>query len=519
MPSFLPIHGVGEARPDHVSLCAMLEYTVTTAGDRIGYRQRDVALTWRQAGHAVSAVTRRIEAVCPPSGVVALLIPNSIAFAVTYYGALQALAVPALLNPAYPVTQLTPMLRAVAPAALICTEATADLARSTGIEPVIVLESVLSLAAEPVVASNRPAVSPDDTAALLFTGGTTGLPKTVAYSHKSLLIAVRCVEYNWPTRMNEEVWLPISAFTHIYGFVTGVLQAVAARAEIVIPERFQPDHVVDLLNRHRVTVFGGGPPAIYAGVLSSPGLAGADLSALRLCPAGGAPFPLALVNRWRRATGLDIHEGYGMTEMPAITGTTALSGVRPGSVGRPIPCNEVQIVDLETGMRVLAAGEAGEVRFRGPHMMSGYVGQPEETARTIRDGFIYTGDIGHLDPDGFLFITDRKKDVVFVKGFNVFPRQVEEVLHTHPDVGAAGVVGVPDPRTGGERLVAWVVARDGADLTEASLKAHCAAGLAPYQCPAEIRVVDALPMTGVQKLDRVALRRIATQAPEPGPAG
>jgi len=174
-------------------------------------------------------------------------------------------------------------------------------------------------------------------------------------------------------------------------------------------------------------------------------------------------MPVELHERWRRATGLDVHEGYGMTEMPAITGTTDLSGVRPGSVGKAIPCNEVQVVDLETGTRVLPPGEKGEVRFRGPHLMTGYRGRPEETAQAIRDGYLHTGDIGHLDSDGFLFVTDRKKDVVLVKGFNVFPREVEEAIHTHPEVAAVGVVGVPDEHTGGERLVAYVVPRAGGE--------------------------------------------------------
>jgi long-chain acyl-CoA synthetase len=222
-------------------------------------------------------------------------------------------------------------------------------------------------------------------------------------------------------------------------------------------------------------------------------------------------MPVELHERWRRATGLEVHEGYGMTEMAPISGTTALTGVRPGSVGPAIPCNEVQVVDLETGTRVLPPGERGEVRVRGPHMMAGYRNRPEETAATIRDGFIHTGDIGHLDADGFLFITDRKKDVVLVKGFNVFPREVEEVIYAHPKVAAAGVVGLPDPRSG-ERVVAYVVPREGVALGEDEIAAFVAARLVAYKCPSAIRIVEALPMTGAQKLDRLALRRQAAAA-------
>ena len=149
------------------------------------------------------------------------------------------------------------------------------------------------------------------------------------------------------------MFLPIAPFTHIYGFLQGVLVPLSARGETVIPERFQPEHIVELLAHYRVTFFGGGPPAIYAGVLAARNLRGADLSALRVCPAGGAPFPVELMERWRRATGLEIYEAYGMSEMAPISGTTAVSGVRPGSVGKPVPGADAQIVDLQTGFRVL----------------------------------------------------------------------------------------------------------------------------------------------------------------------
>jgi long-chain acyl-CoA synthetase len=217
--------------------------------------------------------------------------------------------------------------------------------------------------------------------------------------------------------------------------------------------------------------------------------------------------PLEIHRRWRERTGREIHEGYGMTEMAPITGTTLLSGVRPGSVGPALPGVTLEIVDVETGREVLAAGEKGEIRVRGPHMMQGYRGHPEETARVLREGYLYTGDIGYLDAEGFLHITDRKKDMILVKGFNVYPREVEEVLHAHPAVAQAGVIGAPDARSG-ERVVAFVVPRHGAALDREALLRHCAELLAPYQCPAEIHILEALPMTGAHKLDRLALRRL-----------
>jgi long-chain acyl-CoA synthetase len=517
----LPLHGVGEAKLRVATVSAMFDHAAATVPDAVSVRHLGASLTWRGEGRAVAALARRLAALpVAPGEVVALVLPNSIEFRVAYFAALKALAAPALLNPLYPAPQLEPLLREASPRAILCAPATreivAGLAPDLGVPRVICLGqdvTVAALAAEPEGAAGPREATPEDVGALLFSGGTTGLSKAVEHTHERLVAATRCMEYSWPTRAGGEVFLPIAPFTHVYGFLQGVLVPVSARGETVIPERFQPEHVVDLLARHRVTFFGGGPPAIYAGVLAANNMEGADLSALRVCPAGGAPMPVELLDRWRRATGREIHEGYGMTEMAPISGTTGLSGVRPGSVGKAIPCNEVQVVDLETGTRVLGPGERGEVRVRGPHMMKGYRDRPDETAQTIRGGFIHSGDIGHLDADGFLFITDRKKDVVFVKGFNVFPREVEEAIHAHPKVNAAGVVGTPDPRTGGERLVAFVVPRAGEGLSEAEISAHLAERLVGYKCPGEIRIVDALPTTGAQKLDRIALRRVAEERP------
>jgi long-chain acyl-CoA synthetase len=516
MEQNLSLHGREARNAPVATLCAMFDHAVAAAPDKVALRHLDVALTYREVGRAVTALAQRLAPIVTPGEVVALLLPNSIEFHIAYFAALKALAAPALLNPLYPAAQLSPLLREASPSAVVCAPATRDmvagLADDLGIPGVVCLGqdiAIRELVAQTEAPLGLRTATPTDPGALLFSGGTTGLPKAVEHTHGRLATAVRCIQHIWPTRTDGEVFLPIAPFTHIYGFLLGVLVPLSARGETVIPERFQPEHIVELLAHYRVTFFGGGPPAIYAGVLAARNLSSADLSALRMCPAGGAPFPVELMERWRRATGLEIYEGYGMSEMAPISGTTAVSGVRPGSVGKPVPGADVQVVDLQTGLRVLPPGQKGEIRVRGPHMMTGYRKQPEETAQTIRDGFIYTGDIGYLDEDGFLFIIDRKKDVVFVKGFNVFPREVEEAIHTHQSVGMVGVVGVPDARTGGERLVAFVVPRTGENVDAAEISAHCVSRLVGYKCPTEVRVVGQLPITGAKKLDRMALRRAA----------
>ena len=520
----LSLHGADGFKPSAATLCAMFDHAVAAAPDSVALRHLDAVLTYRDLGRAVEALAQRLATMVEPGETVALVLPNSIEFHLAYFAALKALAAPALLNPVYPAAQLSPLLREAIPRAVLCAPTTremvAGLAGDLGIPGVVCLGQDITIP-ELIAAAEAPVgrrtATPADPAALLFSGGTTGLPKAVEHTHGRLVTAVRCVEYMWPTRTDGEVFLPIAPFSHIYGFVQGVLVPLSARGQTVIPERFQPEHIVELLARYRVTFFCGGPPAIYTAILAARNLQGADLSALRMCAAGGAPFPVELMERWRRATGLEIYEGYGMSEMAPISGANAVTGVRLGSVGKPVSGSEVQAVDLDTGLRVLPPGEQGELRVRGPHMMTGYRNRPEETGQTIRDGFIYTGDIGHLDEDGFVFITDRKKDVVFVKGFNVFPREVEEVIQTHPKVGMVGVVGMPDARTGGERLVAFIVPQTGEMIDPAEISAYCAPWLVNYKCPSEVRVVEQLPLTAAHKLDRAALRR-AGRGEEPPPA-
>jgi long-chain acyl-CoA synthetase len=509
----LPEASDSEDQP--ATICSMFDRAVSSVPERTAIRHLDSALTYHEMGRAVTALAHRLASVAEPGATMALVLPNSIEFQVGYLAALKALIAPALLNPLYPAAQLAPLLREVRPKVILCSPAThetvAEIARDLGIPAVICLGrdvSVLELAAEAATSVFPRNATPADVSALLFSGGTTGVPKAVEYTHGRLGAAVRSMAYIWPAQ-DDEVFLPIAPFTHIYGFLIGALLPLYVRGETVIPERFQPERIVELLVRHRVTFFGGGPPAIYAGLLAAHNLQSADLAALRMCPAGGAPFPVELIERWRRATGLEIREGYGMTELAPISGVSPGAGLRPGSAGKAVPGVEVQAVDLEEGLRVLPPREHGELRIRGPQMMTGYRNRPEETAQTIRNGFIYTGDIGYLDEDGFLFITDRKKDIVFVKGFNVFPREVEEVIHGHPKVRMASVIGVPDARTGGERLIAFVTARAGELPSAPEITAYCATRLVSYKCPGEVRIVDGLPLTPAQKVDVIALRRLA----------
>jgi long-chain acyl-CoA synthetase len=233
----------------------------------------------------------------------------------------------------------------------------------------------------------------------------------------------------------------------------------------------------------------------------------ADLSALKYCPSGGAPCPEDLHREWLKRTGCPLLEGWGMSEGAPFCLNRYDGPRKLMSVGNPVPGTEVEVVDIATGTQILPMGEAGEVRVRGPQMMLGYHNKPEETALALRGGYMYTGDIGYVDEDGFLFLVDRKKEMLIVGGFNVYPREIDEVLFNHPAIREAATVGKPDPRLG-EVVVAYVVRKPDAELTEEAFFAYCKEHLVKYKRPVEVTFLDALPRTSTNKIDRIALRAL-----------
>jgi long-chain acyl-CoA synthetase len=274
---------------------------------------------------------------------------------------------------------------------------------------------------------------------------------------------------------------------------------------MVILPRYHPEETVKALAEEKITIFGGAP-TIYTSLLGYEGFALADLSSLTYSVSGSAALPATVLEQWEARVGTPIVEGYGQSEAGPVLTYNPLQGIRkPGSVGVPVPDTEVQIVDLETGARVLGTGEKGEIRARGPQLMEGYRNLPKETAETLRFGWLYTGDIGEFDPDGYLYIRDRKKEMVIVSGYNVFPREIEIVLYQHPAVREAGVIGVPDTYRG-EVVKAYVSLKPGAAATADDLLAHCRANLAKYKIPSALEIVADLPKTAVGKIDKKQLK-------------
>jgi long-chain acyl-CoA synthetase len=351
-------------------------------------------------------------------------------------------------------------------------------------------------------------VGDDDLATLMYTGGTTGRAKGVMLSHRNLAY---CSRSSHEASEAEGITRGLTALplSHAYGMiVTLVGYHATERALGVLQRWFDPASFLALAQEHRIQRIAL-VPAMVQMLLAQP-LEDFDLSALRYVGCGAAPLAAETREQWeRRVPGSEILEGYGCTESGAVISVNPPGASRPGSVGMPIPGYQVSIRDDKDAD--VPTGDDGEICVRADGVMAGYWNSPAETAATLRGGWLHTGDIGRLDADGYLYVVDRKKDLIIRGGFNIFPRDVEDVLLQHPAVAMAGVVGRPDERLG-EEIVAFVSLRPGTQATPAEITDFARQQLAAHKYPREVNVIDAVPLTSVGKLDRKALRRQAADS-------
>ncbi|HEY1521400.1 MAG TPA: AMP-binding protein [Solirubrobacteraceae bacterium] len=342
----------------------------------------------------------------------------------------------------------------------------------------------------------------DELAALLYTGGTTGRSKGVMLTHESLYYTGRAGHESGHVPGLNRVLIPLP-LAHAYGLlVTVVGMHSPEKGAGVLMRWFEPQAFLELIQEHRLQVAAVVPTMLQL-LLSLP-LEDHDLSSLQYVTSGGAPLAMETAEEFiRRVPSVSIRQGYGLTETAALISSNPIGRERSGSVGLPVPGTDVQILDDEGDQ--VAPGEVGEICARSPGVMQGYWGAPEITAEALRDGWLHTGDLGYQDDDGYLYIVDRKKDLIIRGGFNVYPRDVEDALVEHPAVQTAGVVGRPDPRHG-EEVVAFVALHPGSELTAEQLVEWARERIGGYKYPREVVLVDAIPLTPVGKVDRKALR-------------
>lgn len=354
----------------------------------------------------------------------------------------------------------------------------------------------------------------DDTAVLLYTGGTTGTPKGAELSHRNIMVNAVQTGTWFGAKDGEEVALSALPLSHSYGMTTAMNFPIACGGTMILIAN--PRDVKDVLGnaqRFRPTAYPG-VPTMYVAINNHPEIGKYNLRSIKACISGGAPLPVEVQKRFQEITGARLVEGYGLSETSPVTHANPIYGEnRIGTIGLPWPDTDARIVDVETGTQDMAAGETGELVIRGPQVMKGYWNKPEETALVLRDGWLYTGDIARMDADGYFQIVDRKKDMIIAGGFNIYPREVEEVLYEHPKIKEAVAVGLPDPHRG-ETVKVYIVLKEGQTATPEEITEFCQGKMAKFKVPTAVEFRQDLPKTMVGKILRRVLREeeLAKQA-------
>ena len=365
------------------------------------------------------------------------------------------------------------------------------------------------LAADAPPAPEVPIDPAGDVAALQYTGGTTGVSKGAMLTHRNLVANVQQaldMFIDDPAAFsNNQKIMGILPMFHIFGLTCVMLFGIRQGLDQLLLPKFDPGEVMDLVKVNRPVMFSGVPTMYMALDAGGADLMEYGFGNVRTFNSGGSALPVPLKHSFEEKTGRPVFEGYGLSEASPVTHfNPPFSGeAREGSIGVPVPSTDARVVDVETGEREMPVGEPGELVIKGPQVMKGYLNMPVETADTLRDGWLYTGDMARMDEDGYFYIVDRKKDMILASGYNVYPREIEEVLFEHPDVSEAVAVGVPDEYRG-ESVKAYVVRRAGSTVTETEILAFCLERLAPYKAPKELEFRRELPKSAVGKL----LRRV-----------
>src|SRR5256886_3076059 len=429
-----------------------------------------------------------------PGGRVAIMLPNIPDFAIIYYGVLRAGGVVVPMNPLLKQREVGYYLADSGAQLIFAWDGCADEARPGAVRAdaaaLIIDGGFADLLAATGPANDVVDRAPSDTAVILYTSGTTGQPKGAELTHANLATNVAIAAADLFSLGSDDVISGGLPLFHSFGQTCGLNAAVHAGACLTLVSRFVPDKVYQVLARDRVTVFQG-VPTMYIGLLGSPARAGYDASPLRICVSGGAALPVEILRGVEEAFGCPVLEGYGLSETSPVASFNHPDRERkPGSIGTPIRGVQMRVVDSR-GHEV-PRGEIGEIVIRGHNVMKGYWRRPEETAEAIQDGWFRTGDLGRVDADGYFMIVDRKKDMIIRGGYNVYPREIEEVLYEHPAVAEAAVIGLPHPALG-EEVGAAVALKPGASVTADELRDHVKKQVAAYKYPRKVWIVDPLP--------------------------
>lgn len=530
----------------------MLRQTAESHGDTVATLFYGARLTYREIDDAADRLAAGLRALGVNAGDrIGLVVPNSPAYIIAFFGIQRVGGIVVQTNPLYTPRELARLYADAGATAVVCLDLflanvlaakpetpirqviVADLKdflpaplstlypirrrselRKAGHWPLEIpreawLHRLRDVLETPPERGREPrTVNPDDVAVLQYTGGTTGVPKGAMLTHGTLIAnAYQCASWVPGTQPGQERTLIAIPLFHIYGLMAGLMVSLRLGATmLLVPDPRDLKHLLKVIGREHPTLFPA-VPTLYLALMGHPRLRKVDMRGIAACLSGAAPLPVEVRRRWESLTGGRLVEGYGLTEASTVVSANPLTkdGLVKEGVGIPFPDTDVRIVDLEDDARDLPIGEAGELLVRGPQVMRGYWNQPGETATTLRDGWLHTGDIARMDEDGYLYIVERKKDLIIASGFNVYPREVEEVLYMHPAVLEAAAIGVPDAYRG-ETVKAFVALKPGATTTDQEIIAFCRERLAAFRVPKQVEFRPELPKSAIGKVLRRALR-------------
>ena len=491
------------------NLSSLLDRAAADQPDRTALQLDDLAISYRQFSEA----SRRASSLLRAAGIAAgervgLMMPNIPAFPIAFYGAMMAGAVVVPMNPLLKSREVAYYLRDSGAKVLFAWRdfagEAAKGAADAGAQVIQVddpdLSSTLAGVAPDTVSATA---DDDDDAVILYTSGTTGQPKGAQLMHGGLARNARLTGETLLRNHPDDVMMGCLPLFHVFGLTCGLNATVAASGTLTLLPRFDPGTALDIIERDRVTIFEG-VPTMYAAMLHHPEAEAARTASLRTCISGGAAMPVEILRGFEDKFGCMILEGYGLSETSPVASFNHPDKPRkPGSIGTPV--EGVQMRLFGEGGAAVATGEVGEIAIRGHNVMKGYWGRPEATAEAIPDGWFRTGDLGRIDEDGYYFIVDRKKEMIIRGGYNVYPREIEEVLYEHPAVFEAAVIGMPHGELG-EEVGAAVVLKPGASATPQELQQYAKDRVAAYKYPRKVWLVEALPKGPTGKILRREVR-------------
>lgn len=479
------------------NLATLLTESAAKHPERTAIRLDDIAIPYAALDTTSKLVAGLLKARgVKPGDRVCVMLPNVPHFPFVYYGILRLGAIVVPMNVLFTAREVRHYLKDSGADLILVWEdfapAAEEAAAETGAEVISISPTNVGELIQGVEPFEDVAeVDGEDTAILLYTSGTTGLPKGAELTNNNIRSNVEAILQLFEDPRETDVFFGGLPLFHVFGQTVGLNAAVSLGAELTLLPRFDPSKALEIIQRDGVTVFIG-VPTMYAAMLQVPDRREYDISSLRLCVSGGAALPVEIIRAFEREFDTPILEGYGLSETSPVASFGRVDMERkPGTIGTPAPGIEMRIVDDEG--RPLGVGDVGELQVKGPNVMKGYWNNPEATAKAITpEGWFFTGDMATVDEDGYYSIVDRKKEMILRGGYNVYPREVEEVLYEHPAIAEAAVLGIPHDDLG-EEIVAVVAFKEGQSATPEEIREHARKGVAAYKYPRHIKIVDELP--------------------------